>query len=30
MAINDPEFDQKLKEQMNAIELGDDLILDDP
>ena len=30
MAINDPEFDQRLKEQMNAIELGDDLILDDP
>tara|TARA_R110001606_G_scaffold391147_1_gene558666 strand:+ start:350 stop:754 length:405 start_codon:yes stop_codon:yes gene_type:complete len=29
MAINDEELKQRLKEQMNAVELGDDLILDD-
>jgi len=29
MAINDEELKQRLKEQMNAVELGEDLILDD-
>ena len=29
MAINEEELKQRLKEQMNAVELGEDLILDD-